>query len=97
MILSAKYGFLRPEDPVPGPYNVTFKVNRTGPVDIATLQQQVVDLGLHRFRTVIALGGKEYRDAVRAAFEPGESHVDCPFAGLPLGKYLRAVKDATAH
>ena len=35
VILSAKYGFLSPNDLVDGPYNVTFKKRSTQPIEVA--------------------------------------------------------------
>ena len=37
VILSAKYGFLRPEDLVPESYEVTFKDKRTNPISVQAL------------------------------------------------------------
>lgn len=56
VILSAKYGFVRPSDPIPGPYNVTFKRKASGPVSVEVLRKQIRDLGLDRYETVISLG-----------------------------------------
>ena len=45
VILSAKYGFLNPDDIVEGPYNVTFKRRSPRPIDGAALRQQALDRG----------------------------------------------------
>ncbi|MGM9322247.1 DUF6884 domain-containing protein [Deinococcus aquaticus] len=94
VILSAKYGFLWPEDTIPGPYEVTFKRKKSGPVEVTALLQQVPHLGLDTFGKVIGLGGLEYRAAVAQAFEVISS-VTFPFAGLALGYSLQATKAAT--
>jgi hypothetical protein len=39
-ILSTTYGFLEPEAPVPGPYEVTFKRATTRPISVAELRAQ---------------------------------------------------------
>ncbi len=92
MILSAKYGFLDPGDPIPGPYNVSFKDPRSRPIEIVTLRKQVEDRGLRRFDTVIGLGGKEYREVLRLSLAP--KPVEFPFAGLSLFAGLQATKQA---
>lgn len=95
VILSAKHGFLRPDDLIPGPYEVTFKRKKTGPVSMAVLWQQVGRLGLDRYGRVIGLGGIEYRQAIKEAFGSAVE-LEFPFAGLELGYSLQAAKAAIA-
>lgn len=92
VILSAKYGFLRPTDVIPGPYEVTFKSPSTGPIRIDTLRDQVRQMGLDRYAEVIGLGGKEYRAAVEGAFGGTSVTLRFPFSGLPIGKAMGATK-----
>lgn len=40
-ILSAKHGFLFPDDKIPGPYNVSFNDKKTKPVNIDQLSTQI--------------------------------------------------------
>lgn len=94
IILSAKFGFIFPEFTIAGPYEVTFKRKSTMPVSIATLKQQICDLRLAEFQLVIGLGGKEYRAAVSQAFVGMNVELQFPFAGLPVGKSMKATKDA---
>jgi hypothetical protein len=94
VILSAKYGFLRPTDLIPGPYEVTFKNPSTGPIAIDALRDQVRQMGLDRYAEVVGLGGKEYRAAIEGAFRGSESTLQFPFAGLPIGKAMGATKRA---
>lgn len=95
VILSAKYGFLRPVDVVPAPYETTFKLRSTSPIGPAVLREQVEQMGLGRYDEVIGLGGKEYRAAIEAAFEGMRVRLSFPFAGLPIGKAMAATKLAT--
>jgi hypothetical protein len=95
VILSAKYGFLRPANAVPGPYETTFKRRSTNPIGPAALREQVEQMGLGRYDEVIGLGGKEYRAAIEAAFEGTRVRLSFPFAGLPIGKAMAATKLAT--
>lgn len=94
VILSAKYGFIQPNFVIPEPYNVTFKKKSTHPVDLETLQQQVRDLGLDSYYVAAGLGGKEYRWVVEAAFAGTDVIRIFPFAGLPIGKAMGAIKYA---
>lgn len=73
VILSAKYGFLKPTDLVDGAYNVTFKEASTRPIAIDALRRQIRERGLDKFNEVIALGGKDYRLVLEAAFAMGPS------------------------
>ena len=57
-ILSAKYGFLFPDDIVPGPYNVTFNDKRTNPISVEELSKQVKEKGLDRYEKILVVGGK---------------------------------------
>ena len=95
VILSAKYGFLRPTDLVPGPYEVTFKRPASNPVGVAVLQDQVRQMQLDRYAEVVGLGGKEYRTAVEAAFAGLAVRLRFPFTGLPIGKAMGTTKAAT--
>jgi hypothetical protein len=95
VILSARYGFIPPDFVLPGPYDVTFKKRATGPVEVATLMDQIRAQGLHEFGRVVGLGGKEYRDMIGAAFAPFGPAVEFPFAGLAIGLAMRATKRAT--
>lgn len=96
VILSAKYGFIAPDFRIPGPYNVTFKCLSTGPVSEKTLQGQVRKLHLDRFTDVIGFGGREYRRAIESAFDGTSVRLHFPFAGLPIGKAMQAIKRAIA-
>lgn len=96
LILSAKYGLISPDFMIDEPYNITFKDPRTGPVDIATLREQVEAQRLTRFDPIIVLGGMEYQMAARAAFTTNAARLYAPFAGLPIGKAMQATNRAIA-
>jgi hypothetical protein len=96
VVLSAKYGFLRPTDLVEGPYNITFKQPSTGPIEVNALRRQISDRRLDQFEQVIALGGKIYQMVVEQAFAASGRPVKFPFAGAKLGEALRAAKQAIA-
>lgn len=96
VILSAKYGFLHPNDTIPEPYNVTFNNPSTGPISPASLQEQVRSKRLVQFRWVIGLGGPEYRGALESAFTGSGCVLEFPFAGMPVGKAMRAALRAAS-
>lgn len=97
MVLSAKYGFLLPTDSVPGPFEVTFKRPATNPIGFDPLRQQVRQKALDRYREVVGLGFKDYREAIEAAFTGTSVTPHFPFAGLSLFETMAATKRATAH
>lgn len=97
VILSAKYGFLEPTDVISGPYETTFKRPSTNPIGMAALREQVQRMGLDRYSEVIGLGGKEYRAAIKAAFDGMAVNLTFPFAGLPIGKAMSATKRSAAQ
>lgn len=94
VILSAKYGFVRPDFVIPGPYDVTFKHPGADPINGSSLRRQVEGLGLDRFAHVIGLGGKEYRAIIGDAFSDTSAELHFPFAGLPIGRAMSATKSA---
>jgi hypothetical protein len=94
VILSAKFGYLWPGDPVPGPYNVTFKRRSPAPISAGDLRRQVADRHLDSFDRVIALGGRDYRSQIEAAFAGIATDLLFPFSGMPLGVSLGAAKRA---
>ncbi len=94
VILSAKYGFIRPDFQIPGSYNVSFKDPLTKPVEAPTLIDQIKGLGLGEAQRVIGLGGREYRAMIKEAFAAFGCPVIFPFAGLPIGEIIQATKGA---
>lgn len=92
LILSAKYGLVDPRFRIPGPYNVTFKDPNTKPVSVEVVRRQVREQSLDRFTTIIGLGGKEYRTVMAEAFADCPAKPAFPFAGLPIGKAMQAIK-----
>lgn len=94
IILSAKYGFIPPDFELPGPYEVTFGRKSPKPVSTDYLRQQVKELSMDQFATVIGLGGKEYRHAITEAFEGQPIELKFPFSGLTIGRAISATKNA---
>jgi hypothetical protein len=90
MVLSAKYGFLNPEDKITD-YNVTFKDKKTCPISFGQLMEQVRQKNLGQYDEIVVLGGKEYLDAVMAAFLGTACKIKSPFKGLSIGQRMAAV------
>lgn len=92
LILSARYGLIDPDFVIPGDYDTTFKRPDDNTVAVETLVRQIAELGLDGFEVVIGLGGEEYRTALTLAFEEYGRDPAFPFAGLPCGLMMQAIK-----
>lgn len=93
-ILSAKYGLLLPDDPIDGPYEVSFLRRRTGPISAGTVRTQAERHGLAGAPEVVVLGGSAYRSVIEEALAGSAAEVHAPFAGLGIGKMIKATKAA---
>lgn len=89
-ILSAKYGFLFPDDIVPGDYNVTFNKKRTNPISLLDLKRQVEVKQITKIEQVVILGGKEYIRMAREIFVG--AHIITPLEGVGgIGKMMQKI------
>jgi len=91
-ILSAKYGFLFPDDVIQGPYNVTFKRKNTNPITIDELLIQADEKGLEGYEKIIVLGGREYSNMVEKILYGKNIYV--PLKGLAMGQSISKLKGA---
>ena len=94
VILSAKYGFIDPDFIIPENYNVTFKRPKTHPISVDDLRRQIIEKGLSKFSKVVVLGGRDYVDVTRRAFEGFKVTIVAPTLGLPIGKAMKKVRKA---
>ena len=97
-ILSAKHGFLFPDDIVPGPYNASFKKKETNPLAIDDLLAQSKAKGLDKHENIVALGGQDYTNIVRAVFSNKEIYAPlekCGRIGNMMGKMKKAIEGGT--
>jgi hypothetical protein len=94
MMLSPKFGFIRPNFSIAEPYDVSFRKKSSNPVHIDTLREQVEEFRLSTFRVAVGLGGREYRWVVELAFENTGVITVFPFADLPLGTKMNVIKHA---
>ncbi len=86
LILSAKYGFVEPEDMLSN-YNVTFKTKKP---DFDFLKAHLSPKW-HNVNFVIVLGGSVYADVVRRVFT--KSEIILPLYGLSIGRMLQALNN----
>jgi hypothetical protein len=91
IVLSAKYGFLDPEELVPGAYDTTFAQKSPDLVPVETLRRQLTSKQLARYDEVVVLGSKAYASHVRAAFAGTRVRIRTPLAGVG-GLVLMAAK-----
>lgn len=62
------YGFLFPDDVVPGPYNVSFNNKKSNPISLNELKTSRSTKKLFKYNNSIVLGGKNYTRIVKAVF-----------------------------
>jgi hypothetical protein len=91
-ILSAKYGFLLPDDIIPETYEVTFKRKRTNPISINELAYQVHEKGLDSYKSIVVLGGKVYCDIIDILFQG--KNISKPLYGSSIGVAIRKLNEA---
>jgi hypothetical protein len=94
VMLSAKYGLIRPNFSIPEPYLTSFTNAGSNPISLQRLKEQVVELKLDRYRVVVGLGSKIDRMVVERAFEDTDAITVFPFAGLPTGTAMKAMQYA---
>ena len=67
-ILSAKYGFLFPEEVVPGQYSECFHNKTSNPVTLKDLFLQIKSKELDKYEKITILGGNYYTDMMKKLF-----------------------------
>ncbi|MCL0100686.1 hypothetical protein M1N80_02600 [Peptococcaceae bacterium] len=95
VIISAKYGFLFPDDILSGSYNVTFNDKSTNSITIEELKYQTEEKGLYDYDKIIVLGGKNYVRIVKNVFQNKEIYSplsDCKGIGYMMGKLKDAIE-----
>ena len=88
MIMSAKYGFIRPDFVIPVAYNVTFNDPSTHPIPVPELRQQVRSQQLDRYDEITIVAGRKYIESAEEAFDGTMAKISKPFAGLPMGQQM---------
>jgi hypothetical protein len=92
-ILSAKYGFLFPEDWVNENYDVTFTRKNTFPIAIETLRQQAAQKNLFNYAPIVVVSGKTYGEVAQKVW--GAAPIIMPLQNFKTyGLMMRQLKTA---
>ena len=95
-ILSAKYGFLSPDELIPQPYNVTFKDISTNPISVSQLAAIAREKGFADVDQIVVLAGKDYVRILRAVFP--KTKIIEPLNGCRgIGEMMSRVNKALHH
>ncbi|ANS48422.1 hypothetical protein BM86_09165 [Bacillus thuringiensis] len=93
VILSAKHGFLRPNDIVLKNYDLAFDSKSDEVISIEKLQKQMVDKSLLQFDEIVLLAGKKHKKVV-TKLSP-EEMITYPLEGCKgIGYMLQRLKEA---
>ena len=92
-ILSAKYGFLFPNDIVSGPYNVSFNKPTQDTITSEELKKQASKKKMREYKKVVILGGKNYANIIKQIFPDKKIHT--PLSGCKgIGYMMGMLNDA---
>lgn len=93
VILSAKHGFLRPNDIVLENYDLAFDSKSDEVINIEQLQKQMVDKSLLQFDEIVLLAGKKHKKVVTKLYP--EEMITYPLEGCKgIGYMLLRLKEA---
>ena len=93
VILSAKHGFLRPNDIVLENYDLAFDSKSDEVINIEQLQKQMVDKSLLQFYEIVLLAGKKHKKVVTKLYP--EEMITYPLEGCKgIGYMLQRLKEA---
>ncbi|MFC9448179.1 DUF6884 domain-containing protein [Bacillus cereus] len=93
VILSAKHGFLRPNDIVLENYDLAFDSKSDEVISIEQLQKQMVDKSLLQFDEIVLLAGKKHKKVVTKLYP--EEIIAYPLEGCKgIGYMLQRLKEA---
>ncbi|HDR8194617.1 MULTISPECIES: DUF6884 domain-containing protein [Bacillus cereus group] len=93
VILSAKHGFLRPNDIVLKNYDLAFDSKSDEVISIEKLQKQMVDKSLLQFDEIVLLTGKKHKKVVTKLYP--EEMITYPLEGCKgIGYMLQRLKEA---
>ncbi|MHB0803471.1 hypothetical protein PVK73_29610 [Bacillus thuringiensis] len=93
VILSAKHGFLRPNDIVLKNYDLAFDSKSDEVISIEKLQKQMVDKSFLQFDEIVLLAGKKHKKVVTKLYP--EEMITYPLEGCKgIGYMLQRLKEA---
>lgn len=94
VILSAKHGFLYPEELIPEDYNVSFVKSNSETITTQQLIEQVQAKGLTDYKQITVLGGKHYTNRAKEVFT-ADQELSFPLSGCRgIGYMLQKVTQA---
>lgn len=79
-ILSAKYGFVFPDELIPESYNVSFNDRHSNPISAVELCKQAQEKGLLDYDRIVVMGGANYRQMMTIVFKGKQ--LDFPLQGM---------------
>jgi hypothetical protein len=92
-VLSAKYGFVWPDEIIPGPYDVSFGDPRTHTINVGHLMSQAEEKGLYTYESIVILGGRRYARVAEDVFR--EKRIVRPLADCKgIGFMMALMKKA---
>jgi hypothetical protein len=95
-ILSAKHGFLHPEEIVETPYTECFHLKNTNPITKEALLLQLKSKKLDKCEKIIVLGGNYYTEMMEDLFPKKE--VINPLEGIGgIGKMMKKLNELIKH
>ncbi|MGH0432335.1 DUF6884 domain-containing protein [Bacillus hominis] len=93
VILSARHGFLRPNDIVKEDYDLAFDSKSDEIISIEQLKQQMIDKSLLQFDEIVLLAGKKHKKVVTKLYS--EEVITYPLEGCKgIGYMLQRLKGA---
>lgn len=93
VILSAKHGFLFPDEFIPEDYNVTFNDPKTNPISVDELREQAKKKGLMKYNEIVVVAGSKYVNIVKKVFKG--TKIIAPLKGLGgIRSMISAMKKA---
>ncbi|MCY9162081.1 hypothetical protein MOF25_17480 [Bacillus atrophaeus] len=94
VILSAKHGFLRPDDIVPENYDVAFGTDHPEIMTAEELRRQFHEKGFFEIEELVMLSGKKYRSVLNAVICE-HHHINWPLSSYKgIGYMLQALNRA---
>jgi hypothetical protein len=96
IIISAKYGLLKPDDIVPGQYDVSFNNKKSITISIEELKNQANEKNLVKYDKIIVLGGKNYIDVINKIFSQNTIYnplSGCKGIGYMMGKLKNSINN----
>ncbi|MRH41823.1 hypothetical protein GH741_03945 [Aquibacillus halophilus] len=96
VILSAKYGYLLPDDIVDANYDVTFNQKSNEIISTEELRKQVQNKFLYNNEGIVVLTGKKYIDVVTSSFQ--QEDIQFPLTSCKgIGYMQQKLKFAIEH